>query len=836
MVVNYDFGIDLGTTNSCISTLTSNQVKIFQNLDNMNVTPSAIYISKNGRMLVGRRAYDKMISEPENTAVEFKRLMGVKSIKTFDSSNKQMTPVELSAELLKSMREDVFRQTNNYVNYSVITVPAAFGTIQCEDTYKAAELAGFKSVVLLQEPIAAAIAYGAETGSKDQYWMVFDFGGGTLDIAIVSTFDGRLTVINHEGDNYLGGKNIDEIIYKECILPVLKEKFSLPKDPQKMEYIHRKLLIVAEDAKKALSTTSSVYMDIFDICNDENGIPIECRIQLTKPCFDKMIKPTIEKCISLCNKAINESKIKSSDIDKILLVGGTTLIPAIREQLKTYYNIKLDSSIDPMTVVAQGASIYGSTCRVPQTDLGTINLAYDNVTVQLEFTPATSEDTANVVGRFNSNNAALEYSQFKVDDSSGLWTSGWIDVLDEKRGVFDIDVLLQKNSLNNFKISVRDKKGEMLKVLEDSFQIKHQDEVLITSAPPIPHSLCVEIQSDGQRVLESMIVKSTVLPAKAVKRFKANKTIKPNTEDFIAIKVWEGENFNNPDNNQWVGNVYIRSESLSRPIPEGFDIEISISIDESRKIEVYAYVPHIDLIISGDLVYNAEQLDLQKPMQLLGNDIKVLYSEIKEIKNDAVLNDIISKIEVYEDELHNIDLEYMDCNKLIGLDDDRVLQLLKKFNSLKAKVRELEYLQSESNRESSDLDDIKKIEESIKQFGDEDDKKEFQELNANYRKIESDARSRGKQHYKEKMTSLQAKVFLNDPSILKYFIFELCNPDKLYHDENQALHWKRKGLISAQNDDLEGMRESFFNLNKLSGQDTISTLSERELPPDLRRR
>lgn len=834
MATFYDFGIDLGTTNSCIAILYSNGVKVFQNLDNMNVTPSAIYIGKNGRMLVGRRAYDKMISEPENTAVEFKRLMGVKSVKKFESSSKEMTPIEMSAELLKSMREDVFRQTNSYVNYSVITVPAAFGTIQCEDTYKAAELAGFKSVVLLQEPIAAAIAYGAEAGSKDQYWMVFDFGGGTLDIAIVSTFDGRLTVINHEGDNYLGGKNIDEAIYKDVILPDLQAKFKLPADSAKMEYIHRKLLIVAEDAKKTLSTTNAVDMDVFDICDDENGTPIECRITLTRAEFDKIIKSIVEKSISLCDKAIKESKISSSNINKILLVGGTTLIPAIRDELKKYYNIELDSSIDPMTVVARGAAIYGSTCRIPQSDEEFVDVAYDDVTVQLEFAPATSENTANVVGRFSSNNASQIYGQFKIDETSGIWTSGWVDVLDGEQGVFDVDVLLQKNVLNNFKISVRNKEGELLQVLNDSFQIKHQDEVLITSAPPIPHSLCVEINIDGQRVLESMITKGTILPAKAVKKFTANKTIKPNTDDFIAIKIWEGENFNNPDNNQWVGNIYIRSESLTRPIPEGFDIEVSVSIDESRKIAVVAYVPHIDLAISGDLVYNAEQLDLQKPMQLLGNDIRVLYNKIEEVKDEAVLNDIISKAESYEAELHDIDLEYMDCNKLIGLDDDRVIQLLKRFNSLKAKVGDLEYLQTESSRESTDFDEIQRMEETIEKFGDEDDKREFQELSTNYKKIDSDARSRGKQHYKEKMATLQAKVFLNDPNILKYFLVDLCNPNKVYHDEKQAMHWKTKALMAAQSDDVVGMREAFINLNKLSGQDTISTLSERELPPDLR--
>ena len=201
MAKYYDYGIDLGTTNSCVAKQSNSDIIVYQNLDNMNVTPSAIYMGKNGRMLVGRRAYDKVISEPENTAIEFKRLMGVQTSKHFELAEKEMTPVELSAEVLKSLRDDVYRNTNTYLNHAIITVPAAFGTIQCEDTYKAAEIAGFKSVVLLQEPIAAGIAYGAKLDSKDQYWLVFDFGGGTLDIAIISPFDGRLTVVNHEGDN-----------------------------------------------------------------------------------------------------------------------------------------------------------------------------------------------------------------------------------------------------------------------------------------------------------------------------------------------------------------------------------------------------------------------------------------------------------------------------------------------------------------------------------------------------------------------------------------------------------------------------------------------------------
>lgn len=833
MAKYYDYGIDLGTTNSCVAKQSNSDIIVYQNLDNMNVTPSAIYMGKNGRMLVGRRAYDKVISEPENTAIEFKRLMGVKTSKHFELAEKEMTPVELSAEVLKSLRDDVYRNTNTYLNHAIITVPAAFGTIQCEDTYKAAEIAGFKSVVLLQEPIAAGIAYGAKLDSKDQYWLVFDFGGGTLDIAIISTFDGRLTVVNHEGDNYLGGKNIDEAIYKDVIEPVIEAKFELPNDSAKMEFIHRKLLIVAEDAKKALSTSNTTTMDIFDIGDDEIGEPIECRIELTKNKFDEIIKPIIDKCIALCDKAIAESKVTKEQFAKILLVGGTTLVPAIREALKSYYNIELDTSIDPMTVVARGAAIYGSSYKVPHEETEA-TVTENDITVVMEYAPATSEDSANIIGRFSSTNETITYAQIKIDETSGIWTSGWMDVLDEEQGLFDVDVMLQKNTINNFKLSVRDTNGVMLNILDSEFQIKHQDNVLITSAPPIPHSLCVEITADGKRKLEKMLIKGTTLPAKTMRNFKANKTIKPNSEDFIAIKIWEGENVDNPEDNQWVGNIYIRSESINRPIPEGFDIEVGITIDESRKISITAYVPHLDLEISDNLVYNSEQLDLQKPMQLLENDIRVLYNEIDNIIEEADLNDIIERAEQYATDLHDIDLEYMECNKLIGLDDDRVVRLLKKFHSLKAQVSELRYLLNESTKESTELDEIVNMEETIKKFGDEDDMLEFKELSENYKKIDSDARSKGKQHYKEKMSELQARVMFNNPDIIKYFLIELCNPAKVYHDERQAIHWKEKGLIAIKNDDMFGMKEALRNLMKLSGQDTFSTLSERELPPDLR--
>ena len=221
-----DYGIDLGTTNSCIARWEGGSIRVFQNNDQMSVTPSAVHILKTGRVIVGRRAYAALLTDPDNVAVEFKRWMGQDRLR-FPSAQRELSAEELSAEVLKSLKEDVRRQTGTDVTTAVITVPAAFGALQCEATARAAGLAGFEEAPLLQEPIAAAIGYGARAGSSDQRWLVFDLGGGTFDVAVVSTREGRLNVLEHRGNNILGGKDIDRSIVEQILLPALEATYDL---------------------------------------------------------------------------------------------------------------------------------------------------------------------------------------------------------------------------------------------------------------------------------------------------------------------------------------------------------------------------------------------------------------------------------------------------------------------------------------------------------------------------------------------------------------------------------------------------------------------------------
>ncbi|MDT5295713.1 MAG: molecular chaperone HscC, partial [Acidobacteriota bacterium] len=190
-----DFGIDLGTTNSCVAQATGGEVRVIQNNDQMNVTPSVVRVLKSGSLMVGRRAYNAVAEDPDNVAQEVKRLMGQRYSKSFPASGRAMTPEEISAEVLKSLLADARRRTGEEVRAACVTVPAAFTALQCEATARAAQLAGLEEHPLLQEPVAAAIAYGAGPGVRDQRWLVFDLGGGTLDVAVVSTRDGRLNVL-----------------------------------------------------------------------------------------------------------------------------------------------------------------------------------------------------------------------------------------------------------------------------------------------------------------------------------------------------------------------------------------------------------------------------------------------------------------------------------------------------------------------------------------------------------------------------------------------------------------------------------------------------------------
>lgn len=635
-----DYGIDLGTTNSAIARFDGAEMRIFKNRDQMDVTPSVVQIDRSGRIIVGRRAYNSLMADPDNVAAEFKRWMGQSDRKSFAATGKEYSAEELSAEVLKALLDDVARQSGARPPAAVITVPAAFGQLQCEATSRAARLAGLSEVLLVQEPVAAAIAYGMKPESHEKRFLVYDLGGGTFDVAVVSTRDGQLSVLDHCGNNMLGGKDIDRLIVRKLLLPQLNEIFNLGAGEGSSADARRLLQTLqrkGEEAKIDLSFSEQAIISIFDVGADNDGREIEAELTITRAELNRIVEPLVEETIALCRQAIEGARLSPLDIASVVLVGGPTQMPVVREALTAAFNAPLDFSIDPMTVVARGAAIYASTCprrveeSAPAGSSGADEAKSGAVRLRLAYEPVWPDTTCLVAGRVELDGTGDATLELFIEGESGHWTSGWMPVRD---GYFEAMVQIPEGRTERFTISLRGPSGEKIAVTPDSFAIRHG---LALSEPPLPHSIGAEIaHPNGESELDVIFPRSTPLPAEKVVTYKANRTLKPSVlDESIAIKLWEGES-PDPETNNFVGALQIRSEEIRRPIREGADIELTISIDASRRMEVHAFVPSIGQHFQ-EKVYVAQENDpnLLARMEGLDDEILECREKLRDLDNLA---------------------------------------------------------------------------------------------------------------------------------------------------------------------------------------------------------
>lgn len=335
-------GIDLGTTNSSVAINSNGTIEIVKKPGGVEYTPSVFGFDKAKNKVVGQKAYENYyknasLDEVKNYKPEVKRLMGTEENFFFERAGVKMGPEEISAEILKSLKEDILRKYPDFNTAgAVITVPAAFSVLQSEATKRAGNLAGFNHVVLLQEPIAAAIAYGF-SNKKNENWLIYDFGGGTFDVALVASKDQALSVLGHNGDNFLGGKNFDWEIVDKVIVPNIGASFSLydfNRGNDKYKSIFSQLKYFAESAKIELSEYEQTSIVIDGLGKDDEGKEISLIIDFTRKAFEELIKPMVERTIELSKETLAEAGIKSSAVSKVILVGGPMQIPYIRKKLK----------------------------------------------------------------------------------------------------------------------------------------------------------------------------------------------------------------------------------------------------------------------------------------------------------------------------------------------------------------------------------------------------------------------------------------------------------------------------------------------------------------------
>lgn len=582
-------GIDLGTTNSAVAVRKEGDIRIVRNNWNDEITPSVFGFNANGQKEVGRRAYEKLFRDPTeehvaNFVSEVKRVMGEEETVYFPRKEVELKPEEISAEILKKLKKDVHRNFPNLEpTAAVITIPAHFSTLQSEATYRAGKEAGFDHVVLLQEPIAAALQYGYSQ-EKDGNWLVYDLGGGTFDTALISSTGGTLSVQEHHGDRHLGGKDFDRKIVREEIKPKLKKKRNVD---DLSTVTDQKFRYYAERCKKFLSNHDSTSEQI-SINEEEYG---SVQFELSKDRFEDLIEPELERTVNLTEKTIESSGLDAKSIDRIILVGGSTRIPRVQERLEEAFNIPVDTSVDQVTVVARGACIYGAGREIPEEYQAKpeFDQKEDIYPVELNYDSLTSQEEEPITGWIEGLPQDKSYF-LDIKSESGHYSNSNIKVKD---GKFYDSVALEPRTENTFHMQLLNESGESVPIEPKTFSIQHGLDV---SSAPLPHSIGVAVL-DKVSDTEKMVFyfeKNDELPLEGQKTFRTSRNLKQgDSSNVLPVKVYEGES-DRPERNSYICAVEITGEDVPHDLPEDTEVELTIEVSESREVEVNAYIPDID--------------------------------------------------------------------------------------------------------------------------------------------------------------------------------------------------------------------------------------------------
>ena len=343
-------GIDLGTTNSCVAVMEGGEPVVIPNAEGSRTTPSVVAFSKSGERLVGQIAKRQAVTNPENTVISIKRKMGTNE--KVDIDGEKFSPQEISAMILQKLKADAENYLGQKITQAVITVPAYFSDSQRQATKDAGKIAGLEVLRIINEPTAAALAYGMDK-EQDQKIMIYDLGGGTFDVSILDIGDGVFEVLSTNGNTHLGGDDFDQKIIDYLVAEFKKDQgIDLSTDKAAMQ----RLKEAAEKAKIELSSSTQTLINLPFITADATG-PKHIDMTLTRAKFNELTHDLVERTINIMKEALKSGNVSLNDIDKVILVGGSTRIPAVQEAVKNFTGKEPSKGVNPDECVAMGAAI-----------------------------------------------------------------------------------------------------------------------------------------------------------------------------------------------------------------------------------------------------------------------------------------------------------------------------------------------------------------------------------------------------------------------------------------------------------------------------------------------
>lgn len=664
-----NFGIDLGTTNSGIAKFTNSKVTIYKNPVGFSDTLPSIVAYKKGRIFIGDKARELLKTAHLDVFSSFKRKMGTEHLYHIADTQEQKSPGELSAMILKELQSFVQDEKPKAI---VITIPASFDTVQSNATKKAGLLAGFQQVVLLQEPIAACLAYAnfqEEEQTQEKNWLVYDFGGGTFDVALVKINERELKITDHEGNNFLGGVDLDHLVIEQLFVPKIEEvlqeqnlfKKLITKENNFYAKLYYELLYKAEEIKKELSLKEVIHSEL-ELNDGDHYIDFE----ISRTQFNKVIAGKVDETILLIQKLLEDNQKTPNDIERIILVGGTTYIPYIREHLRQVFGIMVDHSIDPTTAVMVGAAYFAGTkeedndlIETNSSDIHNIeNQSKNTIDLKLIWEVNTQDNEELLVG-----NVLGDFDGFyRIIRKDGGFDTGLISF----KNKFSEFVKILPKQKNQFTVSVFSQNQELV-FEENNVVINHG--IYNISGQPLPNDICLEIDDNfGGTFLDRIFKKNDILPLTKTIYKTTSKNFNIDTNDKLIINILEGKSGTLPASNMSIGYIEINSKDFPMNLLKGMDIELKFSMSESRDLSVSVYISSIDFEKKEVFNPHTKNINRKKFEEDIDTVIDAIETELSYVNtiDEADPEDIsvLVKFKKIKDELFNIKFD------LIEVDED----------------------------------------------------------------------------------------------------------------------------------------------------------------------
>lgn len=815
-------GIDLGTTNSAIASYDGTEVSLYKSPEQQDVTPSALFFDRRGNRYVGSRAYDNWVRNSDNGATLFKRMMGTSTPIRIAATDATLSPEECSAEILRTVfgyLPEEIRQGG--ATGTVITVPAAFNQMQKDATLAAAEMAGIGAVALMQEPVAAVMSVMRQR-DRDGTFLVFDLGGGTLDIAIAQSMRGRVSLLSHGGIEMCGGRDIDRALMDDVIRPWLMDSFDLgdgfAADPR-LKSLIRVSTWAAEKAKIALSRDEHAVISLSEIevgVRDRTGEEVYLDIPLDRTTLDRLMAPIIANSVTAARDAIDQAGLTPADLDRIVFVGGPTQYKPLRDKVAFELGVAASTDVNPMTAVAEGAAIFAESIDWSTQTRGrkAARASLSGSGIEFAYITRTPDVSAKIVAK----NVAEDGTEFQVDSLDTGWSSGRVALTDGTA----ISLPLPKKGENAFRVFVFSKDGAPIGIPKDRIVISRT--AASVDAIPASHTVSIEVLVGRPKTtsLEPLIRKGEALPKKGSTSFLADEAIRAGGANSLNFKLVEGEAKDAQDN-LFIGLFRISGQDFDAGvISVGAEVICEYEISDAGAIQLDVSVPSVaGSFSSGQNYYSRQdaQTDYTKAAGTVlreAADTRARIDQLAEHVEDERLQDIRRRV----DQAGSIDADSADPEETKAALD-----------AVRAARRDISAVRQDHLKTIRQMDLDAAVEfygQTAEELSSAEDRQAFENLvRTAQHSIDTDARD-----FEAHLEELRSRIFLalwkSDAFVIARFQWLARSPE-LFPDSNKFASLLERGRHALAANDGESLRRVVVEMDDVrftrSGEEEMLAMS-----------